>query len=122
MRRSLRQGGYRQANLGTLRGHRELPQALAIRQALPPHGGAGASCANYGKLGELLAGSGDSAGAIATPACTLDCRKSWRDPRARHFRVGATSAACYVIPRLADRPGRRDGARLLFDEPGHSGF
>ena len=61
------QGGYRQANLGESAGAIEsYRKALAIRLALPQDRELQREVLrNYGKLGEVLAGSGDSAAAIA---------------------------------------------------------
>jgi eukaryotic-like serine/threonine-protein kinase len=61
------QGGYRQANLGEAAGAiQSYRKALAIRLALPQDRDLQREILrNYGKLGEALAGSGDSAGAIA---------------------------------------------------------
>jgi non-specific serine/threonine protein kinase/serine/threonine-protein kinase len=61
------QGGYRQANLGESAGAiQSYRKALAIRLALPQDRDLQREVLrNYGKLGEVLAGSGDSAGAIA---------------------------------------------------------
>jgi eukaryotic-like serine/threonine-protein kinase len=67
------QGGYRQANLGDAAGAIEsYRKALAIRLTLPPDAEVRRELLrNYGKLGEGLAGSGDSAGAIANSRLAL---------------------------------------------------
>ena len=67
------QGGYRQANLGEAAGAIEsYRKALDIRLALPQDRDLQREVLrNYGKLGEVLAGSGDSAGAIANSRIAL---------------------------------------------------
>jgi eukaryotic-like serine/threonine-protein kinase len=72
------QGGYRQANLGESGGAIEsYRKALAIRLALPQDRDLQREVLrNYGKLGEVLAASRDSAGAIANSRIALGLAES----------------------------------------------
>ena len=113
------QGGYRQANLGEVAGAIEsYRKALAIRQALPPQPEVRRELLrNYGKLGEVLAGSGDSVGAIATSRHALSIAEELADPPGSTLQDRRNLGSVYVsLGWQIARAGETERGLLLMNQ------